>query len=305
MTAETTPLITADATRAIATGASTPEPRRRKKLTGTTVLQYVGLGVYLFFLGFPLLWLLSASFKSSRELNSLSANLLPQEWVFTNYMDALERQNLIQSAGNSLIVALATTAITLVLSMPMAYALARLRGRLRAGGTIWILASQVFPAILIIIPLFLVMRTLQLNDTLLGLTLVYVTFTMPFTLWMLQGYIAAIPVDLEEAGEMDGAGRWRVLRSIVFPLLAPGIAATAMFTFVSAWNEFFLALVLIQSPELYTLPITLRSFLGAEGQTQLGPLAAGAVLATIPSLIIFSILQKKLTGGMLAGAVKG
>lgn len=305
MTAETTPLITADATRAIATGASTPEPRRRKKLTGTTVLQYVGLGVYLFFLGFPLLWLLSASFKSSRELNSLSANLLPQEWVFTNYMDALERQNLIQSAGNSLIVALATTAITLVLSMPMAYALARLRGRLRAGGTIWILASQVFPAILIIIPLFLVMRTLQLNDTLFGLTLVYVTFTMPFTLWMLQGYIAAIPVDLEEAGEMDGAGRWRVLRSIVFPLLAPGIAATAMFTFVSAWNEFFLALVLIQSPELYTLPITLRSFLGAEGQTQLGPLAAGAVLATIPSLIIFSILQKKLTGGMLAGAVKG
>ena len=138
-------------------------------------------------------------------------------------------------------------------------------------------SSQVFPAILIIIPLFLVLRTIQLNDTLFGLTLVYVTFTMPFTLWMLQGYIAAIPRDLEEAGEMDGAGRWRVLRSIVFPLLAPGLVATAMFTFVSAWNEFFLALVLIQSPELYTLPITLRSFLGAEGQTQLGPLAAGAV----------------------------
>ncbi|MEU1972197.1 carbohydrate ABC transporter permease [Microbacterium sp. NPDC019599] len=307
MTAETTPVIAAgDTTRAIVTGgASSERPRRRKKLTGSRVMQYVGLGVYLFFLGFPLVWLLSASFKSSRELNSLSANLIPAEWVFTNYVDALERQNLIQSAGNSLIVAISTTFITLLLSMPMAYALARLRGRLRAGGTIWILASQVFPAILIIIPLFLVMRTLHLNDTLFGLTLVYVTFTMPFTLWMLQGYIAAIPIDLEEAGEMDGAGRWRVLRSIVFPLLAPGIAATAMFTFVSAWNEFFLALVLIQSPELYTLPITLRSFLGAEGQTQLGPLAAGAVLATIPSLIIFSILQKRLTGGMLAGAVKG
>jgi multiple sugar transport system permease protein len=137
------------------------------------------------------------------------------------------------------------------------------------------------------------------------LILVYVTFTMPFTLWMLQGYIAAIPRDLEEAGEMDGAGRWRVLRSIVFPLLAPGLVATAMFTFVSAWNEFFLALVLIQSPELYTLPITLRSFLGAEGQTQLGPLTAGAVIATIPSLIIFSLLQKRLTGSTLAGAVKG
>jgi multiple sugar transport system permease protein len=306
MTAETTPVTAVgDATRTIVTGDTSPRRPQRRKLRGTTVLQYVGLAFYLFFLGFPLLWLLSASFKSSQELNSLAVNLIPQEWVFTNYVNALERQNLIQSAGNSLIVALATTAITLVLSMPMAYALARLRGKLRAAGTVWILASQVFPAILIIIPLFLVMRTLQLNDTLFGLTLVYVTFTMPFTLWMLQGYIAAIPRDLEEAGEMDGAGRWRVLRSIVLPLLAPGLAATAMFTFVSAWNEFFLALVLIQSPELYTLPITLRSFLGAEGQTQLGPLAAGAVLATIPSLIIFSILQKKLTGGMLAGAVKG
>ena len=162
-----------------------------------------------------------------------------------------------------------------------------------------------FPAILIVIPLFLVLRTIQLNDTLFGLTLVYVTFTMPFTLWMLQGYIAAIPTELEEAGEMDGAGRLPVLRSIVFPLLRPGLIATAMFTFVSAWNEFFLALVILQSPEMYTLPITLRSFLGAEGQTQLGPLAAGAVIATIPSLIIFSLLQKQLTGSTLAGAVKG
>lgn len=289
-------------TRAVVTGGA---PRRRRRGGGVTALQYVALAFYLFFLGFPLLWLLSASFKSSQELNSLAVNLIPQEWVWTNYMAALERQNLIASAGNSLIVALSTMVITLALSMPMAYALARLQGRLRATGTIWILASQVFPSILIIIPLFLVMRTLQLNDTLLGLTLVYVTFTMPFTLWMLQGYIAAIPRELEEAGEMDGAGRWRVLRSIVLPLLAPGLGATAMFTFISAWNEFFLALVLIQSPELYTLPITLRSFLGAEGQTQLGPLAAGAVLATIPSLIIFSFLQKRLTGGTLAGAVKG
>lgn len=296
-----------DATRTVVTGdAGRPRrPRGPRRSWGAGLLQYGALALYLIFLGFPLLWLLSASFKSSRELNSLAVNLLPQEWVFTNYGLALERQNLIASAGNSLLVAVSTMVITIALSMPMAYALARLKGKLRAGGTIWILASQVFPSILIIIPLFLVLRTLHLNDTLFGLILVYVTFTMPFTLWMLQGYIAAIPRELEEAGEMDGAGRWRVLRSIVFPLLAPGLVATAMFTFVSAWNEFFLALVLLQSPELYTLPITLRSFLGAEGQTQLGPLAAGAVLATIPSLIIFSILQKKLTGGMLAGAVKG
>ena len=270
-----------------------------------TVLMYAALAVFLIFLGFPLLWLLSASFKSTGELNSLAVNLLPAEWDFSNYSSALERQNLLPAAGNSLLVSIATMVITVLLSMPMAYALARLKGRLRAAGTVWILTSQVFPTILIIIPLFLVLRSINLNDTLFGLILVYVTFTLPFTLWMLQGYVAAIPAELEEAGEMDGASRITILRTIILPLLAPGLVATAMFTFVSAWNEFFLALVLLQSPELYTLPIALRSFLGAEGQTQLGPLAAGAILATIPSLIIFSILQKKLTGGMLAGAVKG
>ncbi|MFG6444390.1 carbohydrate ABC transporter permease [Microbacterium sp. P06] len=271
----------------------------------STALMYAALAGYLLFLGFPLLWLLSASFKTSSELNSLAVNLLPAVWEFGNYVTALERQSLITAAGNSFVVSVSTMVITVLLSMPMAYALARLKGKLRAAGTVWILTSQVFPSILIIIPLFLVLRTIQLNDTLLGLILVYVTFTMPFTLWMLQGYVAAIPRELEEAAEMDGAGRLTILRRVVLPLLAPGLVATAMFTFVSAWNEFFLALVLIQSPELYTLPIALRSFLGAEGQTELGPLAAGAILATIPSLIIFSILQKKLTGGMLAGAVKG
>lgn len=270
-----------------------------------TALMYVALAAFLIFLGFPLLWLLSASFKSSGELNSLAVNLIPANWDFSNYSSALERQNLLPAAANSLLVSIATMVITVLLSMPMAYALARLKGKLRATGTVWILTSQVFPSILIIIPLFLVLRSINLNDTLFGLILVYVTFTMPFTLWMLQGYVAAIPAELEEAGEMDGASRVMILRKIILPLLAPGLVATAMFTFVSAWNEFFLALVLLQSPELYTLPIALRSFLGAEGQTQLGPLAAGAILATIPSLIIFSILQKKLTGGMLAGAVKG
>lgn len=268
-------------------------------------LQYVVLAGFLLFLGFPVLWIISASFKSSAELNSLSANLIPQEWVFTNFTEAMERQNLLVSAGNSLLVAVCTMVIGVILTLPMAYALARLRGKLRAAGTVWILATQVFPQILIIIPLFLVLRTLLLNDTLFGLILVYVTFTLPFTLWMMQGYVAAIPREVEDAGAMDGASRFRVLLHIVFPLLRPGLMATAMFTFVSAWNEFFLALVLLQSPELFTLPITLRSFLGAEGQTQLGPLAAGALLATIPSVIVFSLLQKKLTGGMLAGAVKG
>jgi multiple sugar transport system permease protein len=122
---------------------------------------------------------------------------------------------------------------------------------------------------------------------------------------MLQGFVGGIPVSLEEAAAMDGASRFTMLRLVVFPLLIPGTVATAMFTFVSAWNEFFFALVLLQSPENFTLSRTLALFVGAEGQVRLGPLAAGAVLASIPSFIFFAILQRRLTGGLLSGAVKG
>lgn len=267
--------------------------------------QYVALVGYILFLGFPLLWLISASVKSSAELNSLSVNLLPREWHWDNYLQALERQGLVHSAWNSLVVALASTALVILVSLPAAYALARFRGALRVAGTGWILVSQVFPVILIVLPLFLILRTLSLTDSLVGLVLVHTTFTLPFALWMLQGYVSAIPRDLEEAGAMDGAGRARVLREIVFPLLMPGVVATAMFAFVASWNEFFFALVLLQSPDNYTLPIALRMFVGGEGKVALGPLAAGSVLAAIPSIVFFSIMQKKLTGGLLSGAVKG
>ena len=267
--------------------------------------QYAALALYILFLGFPLLWLISASVKSSGELNSLTVSLLPDEWHWDNYTEALTKQGLVRSAANSLVVALASTALSVVIAVPAAYVLARLKGKVRAAGVGWILVSQVFPVVLIILPLFLILRTLGLADSLVGLTLVHTTYMLPFALWMLQGYVAAIPVELEEAGAMDGASRLTVLRTIVFPLLAPGVVATAMFSFVSSWNEFFFALVLLQSPENYTLPITLNMFVGGEGKVALGPLAAGAVLAAIPSIVFFSILRRKLTSGLMAGAVKG
>ncbi|TCO59817.1 carbohydrate ABC transporter permease [Actinocrispum wychmicini] len=267
--------------------------------------QYVALLGYLLFLGFPLVWLISASVKSSRELNSLHVSLLPEQWQWSNYSEALSRQGLVHSAWNSLMVALAATALVIVIALPAAYVLARLRGKIRAAGVGWILVSQVFPVVLVILPLFLILRTIGLADSLAGLTLVHVTYMLPFALWMLQGYVAAIPVELEEAGAMDGASRFTVLLRIVFPLLAPGVVATAMFSFVSSWNEFFFALVLLQSPENYTLPITLKMFIGGEGKVALGPLAAGAVLAAIPSIVFFTLLRRKLTGGLMAGAVKG
>ena len=267
--------------------------------------QYLALVLYLLFLGFPLLWLISASVKSSGELNSLTVSLLPGEWHWDNYGDALSRQGLLHSALNSLLVALASTVLAISISVPAAYVLARLKGKLRIAGVTWILVSQVFPVVLVILPLFLVLRSLGLADSLVGLTLVHTTYILPFALWMLQGYVAAIPIELEEAAATDGANRFTVLRRIVFPLLAPGVVATAMFSFVSSWNEFFFALVLLQSPENYTLPITLTMFIGGEGKVALGPLAAGAVLAAIPSIAFFSLLRKKLTSGLMAGAVKG
>ncbi len=266
---------------------------------------YLALAAYIVFLGFPLLWLLTASFKTPRELNSPTPTFLPQSFDWDNFAQAIQKANLLQSGLNSLIVAVATMVIVTVLALPASYALARFRTRLRGVATGWILLSQVFPVILIIIPLFGIVKSLGLVNTLPGLVLVHVVWTLPFSLWMLQGYVSSIPVDLEEAGAIDGARRLRILRSIVLPLLAPGLVATGLFTFISSYNEFFFALVLIQDPSLTTLPLTLARFIGAEGQVQLGQLAAGTLLSTIPSLVFFALIQRRLTSGLLSGAVKG
>ncbi len=267
--------------------------------------QYVALALFVVFLGFPLVYLASAAFKTPQELQSASPTLLPRTWNIDNFVAAFERANLGQAMLNSLIVAVATTAIVVVVAMPAAYMLARFKTRLRKYVTVWILLSQVFPFILLIIPLFLILQPIGLNNNLLGLVVVYVCWSLPFSLWMLQGYVASIPVELEEAASIDGAARLRVLRAIVLPLLAPGLVATSLVAFIGAWNEFFFALVLIKDQALQTLPQRLALFVGAEGQVQLGQLAAASLLACIPSLVFFAIIQRRLTSGLLSGAVKG
>jgi multiple sugar transport system permease protein len=271
----------------------------------TRPLQYAALAAYLVFLAFPLLFLIVAAFKTQREVVAPDPTFLPRSLNWDNFREAIDKTRLFTTARNSLLVASVTMLFTVVIALPAAYALARFQTRLRGVATGWILLSQVFPFILIIIPLFIVLRDLGQIDELRGLVIVYTVWSLPFALWMLRGYIAAIPVDIEEAGAIDGASRFRVLVSIILPLLAPGLVATALFTFIGSWNEFFFALVLIQSPERETLPLTLARFVGSEGQVQLGQLAAGSLLATIPSLIFFALIQRRLTSGLLSGAVKG
>lgn len=266
--------------------------------------QYLALLAYLAFLALPFLWLISTAFKPARELGSLHPTWIPEEPTLANFRQAFDEQPLLQAAANSLIAALGAALIAVALATPMAYAMARHRGRLSAAATGWVVVSQAFPFVLVIIPLFLVLKNLHLINTLSGLILVYVVWSLPFALWMLAGYVRAVPAELEEAAAVDGAGRLRTLVSVTAPLLAPGIVATALFAFITAWNEFFFALVLLKTPEKQTLPVVLTHFLGAEGVADLGPLAAAAFLATLPSLVVFAIIQKRITGGMLAGAVK-
>ncbi|MGI5128913.1 carbohydrate ABC transporter permease [Pseudonocardia sp. CA-107938] len=267
--------------------------------------QYLALAAYLVFLGFPLLWLLSSALKPAAELAIGGTGLLPANPTLANFAAAATDADLGTAAWNSTRVALGATLAVLVMALPAAYALARIRTRLKIVANGWVLVSQVFPVILVVLPLFLILRQFRLTDSLWGLTLVHAVYALPFALWMLQGYIAAIPRDVEEAGAVDGAGRTRILASIVAPLLAPGLVATAMFTLISSWNEFFFALVLIQDPDKVTLPLALSRFVSSEGQVQLGALAAGALLATVPSLLFFAAVQRRLTSGLVSGAVKG
>ncbi|QEV20962.1 carbohydrate ABC transporter permease [Streptomyces alboniger] len=275
---------------------------RTKK--STRAAQYVALAAYLVFLAFPFLWLISTAFKPARELGSLDPTWIPKDPTLENFRQAFDEQPLLQAAGNSLVAAVSAALIAVVIATPMAYVMARHRTRLAKAATGWVVVSQAFPFVLIIIPLFLILKNLHLINSLLGLIMVYVVWSLPFALWMLVGYVRAVPAELEEAAAVDGASRVRTFVSVVAPLLAPGIVATAMFAFITAWNEFFFALVLLKTPEKQTLPVILNRFIGAEGVADLGPLAAAAFLATIPSLVIFAIIQKRITGGMLAGAVK-
>jgi len=274
---------------------------RRIILDGAT---HLGLLLFMAFLVFPLVWMLSTSFKPTSEIYSGGVSLVPAETSFDHYRTVFREQNILSSMANSLYVGFFSTVIAVLIALPGAYALARYSTRWNSVVLGWILGSQIFPAILVLIPLYLILRMLLLTDSLVGLTLVYVVWDLPFVLWMLHGYVKTIPVEIEEAAAIDGATRGQTIFRVLAPLLLPAIGASVLFAFVSAWNEFFFAMVLMKSPDLMTLQVELARFTGMEGQARTGPLAAASVLATVPSVILFGILQKWFSSGLVAGAVK-
>lgn len=290
---------------------SGPKPREadisplERKSAGVRALQYLAMAAYLVFLAFPLIWMLSTAFASPQDLIRLHPGLLPDAPTLSNFRTALTEQALVRSAGNSVFVATISALATVLVAVPASYALVRFKTRLTKPVLGWILVSQLFPFILLVIPIFLLLRRIQLVDSHTGLILIYVVWILPFALWMMQGYMRDLPDEVEEASAVDGASRFQTLRYIIFPLLVPGIVATTLFAFITSWNEFFFALVLIKSPDLQTLPLVLARFVGLEGVARLGPLAAGSLLATLPSLAFFSFIQRGLTSGLMAGATKG
>jgi multiple sugar transport system permease protein len=263
-----------------------------------------GLVLFMLFLVFPLIWMLATSFKPTAEIYSNAVSLIPDSASLVHYRTVLQEQKILSSMVNSLLVGVFSTAIAVLIALPGSYALARYSTRWNNVVLGWILGSQIFPVILVLIPLYILLRMLFLTDSLLGLTLVYVVWDLPFVLWMLHGYVKTIPVEIEEAAAIDGASRTQIMFQVVAPLLLPAIGASVLFAFISAWNEFFFAMVLMKSPDLMTLQVELARFTGMEGQARTGPLAAASVLATVPSVILFGFLQKWFSSGLVAGAVK-
>ena len=269
------------------------------------ILIHGGIILYLIFLLFPLFWVVTSSLKSTEEIYSGTPRMLPQTVTAIHYTSVLGEQRVLRSMWNSVVVGVVSTIIVIALAVPSAYALVRYKSAANNVMMGWILTSQIFPVILIMIPLYVLLRRMGLTDSLTGLTLVYVVWALPFVLWMLHGYIKSIPIELEEAASIDGASRLQVIYLVIMPLLLPAIGASALFAFVSAWNEFFFALVLMKSPELVTLQVELARYTGMEGQARTGPLAAASVIATIPSVVLFGFLRKWFTAGLVSGAMKG
>jgi len=252
---------------------------------------------------FPLYWTVVSSFTPENRLLA-SPSLVPDALVLDHYRALFDTRDFWTPIRNSLVVAGFTTGLSVTLGAACAYALARMPFRGRTVVLALVLAVSMFPQISIVSPLYLALRGVGLLDTYPGLVLPYMTFAMPLTIWLLVGFFRQLPAEIEEAAFMDGAGRLRTIREIVMPLAAPGLATTAILTFLYSWNEFLFALSFAMGPERYTVPVAIALFRG-QYLVPWGQILAAAVVASLPVALIVLVAQRRIVSGLTAGAVKG
>jgi multiple sugar transport system permease protein/N,N'-diacetylchitobiose transport system permease protein len=266
---------------------------------------YAGALAVGLFSAFPFLWMVLTSLKPGPEILTAVPVFWPSEFILERYGRILTGDFALY-LRNSLIVATGTAVLSVTAAAMGGWVLARFRIPLRRYLVILVLSAQMFPVVELLIPIFLVMRNLGLLGTYTGLIVAYLSFTTPLVLWILRGFFKSIPIDLEEAALVDGATRAQAFRRIVLPLALPGIAATATFGFISAWNEFMFALTFtLNSPEMHTSTVALRQFVGRDMAADWGMIMAFSVVMTLPVIVLFLFAHKRMTEGLVAGATKG
>ena len=266
-------------------------------------LTYVCLALFVVMVAVPLFWMVTTAIKTNKELYE-DFSYLPRRPTLQNFVRVIERDDLLTNIRNSLAVALTTTAITIVVSALAAFSIVRYRYRGRELIGRFILFKYLLPTAMLFVPLYAIVTALGLGNTLQSLMLTYLSFTVPFCTWMLMGYFRSIPPELEEHAMVDGCTKVGALMRILLPLSAPGLVASAIFSFTLAWNEFLLALVFTVDQRTMTVPIRL-SMMVVGDQYIWGQLMAGAVLASVPVAILSFIGQRFVVQGLAAGAVKG
>ncbi len=264
------------------------------------------VGVLAFLLCvFPVYWMVNTSFLDRRDIRAPDPTWVPLGGGLDNYRRLFDGTGFVGALGTSLVVTISTVVVALVFAFLGAVAISRFRFRGRKSFIITLLVVQMIPAEGLFISQYKMLDTLELTNTVLGLTGLYVVAVLPFTIWTLRGFVAGLPVDLEEAAMVDGCTRVGAFFKITFPLLAPGLVATGVFGFIQAWNEFTLALVVMTKGEKRTLPVWLSTFTDVNRGTDWGAVMAGSTLIAIPVIIFFLLVQSRMVAGMTAGAVKG
>lgn len=266
-------------------------------------LTYACLALFVVMVAVPLFWMVTTAIKTNKELYE-DFSYFPRRPTLENFVRVIQRDDLLTNIRNSLIVALTTTAITIVVSAMAAFSIVRYRYRGRELIGRFILFKYLLPTAMLFVPLYALVTGLGLGNTLQSLMLTYLSFTVPFCTWMLMGYFRSIPPELEEHAMVDGCTKIGALVRILLPLSAPGLVASAIFSFTLAWNEFLLALVFTVDQSTMTVPIRL-SMMVVGDQYIWGQLMAGAVLASIPVAILYFIGQRFVVQGLAAGSVKG